>query len=87
MQPHGAVLGRAAAVFVALCMRGAPAIQLSRRIPLPLTRPMLPCLTSPVPRPTLPAVPHLLATVLAMGGPRTQTIVTNEFRSQASRLH
>ncbi|PSC70389.1 lysine methyltransferase METTL21D isoform X1 [Micractinium conductrix] len=28
------------------------------------------------------AVPHLLATVLAMGGPRTQTIVTNEFRSQ-----
>jgi hypothetical protein len=32
------------------------------------------------------AVPHLLATVLAMGGPRTQTIVTNEFRSQA-RLH
>lgn len=30
----------------------------------------------------LRAVPHLLATVLAMGGPRTQTIVTNEFRSQ-----
>lgn len=29
------------------------------------------------------AVPHLLATVLHMGGPRTQTIVTNEFRSQA----
>lgn len=29
------------------------------------------------------AVPHLLATVLHMGGLRTQTIVTNEFRSQA----
>ncbi|KAL4448418.1 hypothetical protein ABPG75_005637 [Micractinium tetrahymenae] len=29
------------------------------------------------------AVPHLLATVLHMGGPRTQTIITNEFRSQA----
>lgn len=29
------------------------------------------------------AVPHLLATALAMGGPRTQTIVCNEFRSQA----
>ncbi|KAL4438246.1 hypothetical protein ABPG77_010607 [Micractinium sp. CCAP 211/92] len=29
------------------------------------------------------AVPHLLATVLHMGGPRTQTIVTNEFRSQS----
>ncbi|PRW45241.1 hypothetical protein C2E21_6339 [Chlorella sorokiniana] len=28
------------------------------------------------------AVPHLLATVLAMGGPRTQAIITNEFRSQ-----
>lgn len=29
------------------------------------------------------AVPHLLATVLHMCGPRTQTIITNEFRSQA----
>ncbi|EFN56375.1 hypothetical protein CHLNCDRAFT_144895 [Chlorella variabilis] len=28
------------------------------------------------------AVPHLLAAVLHMGGPRTQTIVANEFRSQ-----
>lgn len=28
------------------------------------------------------AVPHLLATVLHMSGPRTQTIITNEFRSQ-----
>lgn len=42
----------------------------------PAARPPWPC-------PALPAVPHLLATVLAMGGPRTQTIVTNEFRSQA----
>ena len=33
--------------------------------------------------PTRPAaVPHLLAAVLHMGGPRTQTIVANEFRSQ-----
>ncbi|KAI3426281.1 hypothetical protein D9Q98_008654 [Chlorella vulgaris] len=29
------------------------------------------------------AVPHLLATVLHMSGPRTQTIITNEFRSQS----
>ena len=51
----------------------------SAPLPCPaLPRPGLPCRA-------LPAVPHLLATVLHMAGPRTQTIVTNEFRSQASQ--
>lgn len=47
------------------------------------------CLTScpaAMPHPAPPAVPHLLATVLAMGGPRTSTIITNEFRSQVRLL-
>ena len=39
-----------------------------------------------MPHPAPSAVPHLLATVLAMGGPRTSTIITNEFRSQARLL-
>ena len=53
-----------------------------------LCSPPLPCPAPPrpgLPCRALPAVPHLLATVLHMAGPRTQTIVTNEFRSQASQ--
>lgn len=60
------------------CCELSPAIRAatSPASELGLTPPPTPALPPGLPR--VLAVPHLLATVLHMGGPRTQTIVTNE---------